>query len=1151
MAADAATIERRDAADVRSTPDPVAVSDIVDWPPDVTLQPDMSPQMREAISAPLAASTLSDPTVAAAPLQPTAVQPNVSDDAMPNDPQSISLPNDAGSHRVRVSGHAETMAEEQTDELATATLKPREGRLPMETPIRENVATHEQVVPPHQITQTDLVESTSQAPSSPVPAAISGETQDLATATKATPPDTSSVRPENQAPRLPNQSPRIAPAVPRAPVVEPGLLISVDALAPPNQPIDATEQQDSYLATPDIAIQHPSLSQSRPVGQESPTPAVDQRLDGQPVAPRPEAMNTDSPPSAATPAAVVRPAVAPRQRESVDGAITEVRSRPLSETAASEPPISRPSPETLSADAQTVGVQPLIEQSFGTMHAASRLEWTDAGQMPDDLSPSANNQPTVEPTARNSSALASTVSPPESASDNVPFNDTLPRDQVEMIRQFVSAVSDGQSRQPAQAVSNQMSEPLAAPIDGPTSSLHVPGIFATPDATIRTDGPDGGALPPESALPPIRVDFDNRPSSPRPNPHSLDDLPAPHQPLPPKPIPDALRSPIAFSSQQIPRESTESERQGIIVPVPLPDSTVPSLSAARPNHEPASASDGRPPSGLIQSTRQQPQPPVQPVAAETPNKDAFIAPESITPQIRDNEPTTTVTPVSQTGTDNAAPVLPMNHVQTDAGIAHTSSGEQLAMAQPVPAPATEPSAQINHVDFAAPLISPSQAATEMSTPIPDPVRPEFQPTATLGSVPEAPLESVIGTPMTQSPDPLSQTVAQPTQEGTAHGEPTERSLPIFNEVRQARRRPILAAPPPPVETPAEPEMDSAERQRKLDQVARLKRFYFGDTVDETETVQPIPELAVTTAASETPVGAIPAPPNAPLPVAPIPARVVEHGTAPTPITLPDATHRFLRPLVGFDPRTVPIYRDSATNRLTAGHNADAVTDGRAVVVATTNVATERPETLGLLAHEFTHVARRQRPRFIPPIVRTSIQESRDPRVIGERGGERAASLTEESLAEQVEERVIRAARAAPFFSPQFSPSPPHRSETDPAHQQSARETVAFHAVSPDKDWGDLPAPWEAVPDWMQQSPADTGAGGSGIHGQTAPVGASAPVVQRAGNERSLPGQHEDNQSAFGPADEGGYGAEPNLDALARQVYAILKNRLAVERRRTG
>jgi hypothetical protein len=292
------------------------------------------------------------------------------------------------------------------------------------------------------------------------------------------------------------------------------------------------------------------------------------------------------------------------------------------------------------------------------------------------------------------------------------------------------------------------------------------------------------------------------------------------------------------------------------------------------------------------------------------------------------------------------------------------------------------------------------------------------------------------------------------------------------------------------------------------------------------------------------------PPPAPAPAA-VTAPTGERGITPTPITLPDATRRFLRPLVGFDPRTVPIYRDSPTDRLTAGHNADALTDGSSVVVASTNVAMDRPETLGLLAHELTHIARRQHPRFVPPIARPGAQGARDPLIIGERGGERPASLSEESLAERVEERVIRSARAAPLAPPRFSPAPPHPSEREAAQHQSPRRAAAPPIASPDTNWGDLPAPWEAVPDWMQHGPSETGDVGATAQNQTAPVGASAPVVQRAASERSLSDQHEESPSRHDSSDVGASGAEPDLDALARQVYAILKSRLAVERRRTG
>jgi hypothetical protein len=56
---------------------------------------------------------------------------------------------------------------------------------------------------------------------------------------------------------------------------------------------------------------------------------------------------------------------------------------------------------------------------------------------------------------------------------------------------------------------------------------------------------------------------------------------------------------------------------------------------------------------------------------------------------------------------------------------------------------------------------------------------------------------------------------------------------------------------------------------------------------------------------------------------------------------------------------------------------------------------------------------------------------------------------------------------------------------------------------------------------------------------------TGPIVQRASIERSVPEEQEDTSAAH----DAPKAPEPDLDALARQVYAILKRRLSVEDRR--
>lgn len=281
-----------------------------------------------------------------------------------------------------------------------------------------------------------------------------------------------------------------------------------------------------------------------------------------------------------------------------------------------------------------------------------------------------------------------------------------------------------------------------------------------------------------------------------------------------------------------------------------------------------------------------------------------------------------------------------------------------------------------------------------------------------------------------------------------------------------------------------------------------------------------------------------------------PEETVEHArmptplptSMPTPLALPESAHQFLRPLVGFDTRTVPIYRDTASDHVTTAHNADAVTDGRTVVIASSNAAIGHPETLGLLAHELTHVARRQQARFIPPIARPTHPRSQ-PEHLSARDDRIVASLSEEALAQRVEDRVVQAVRSAAF-------RPPPRPMQDTVAPPPAAPFLASapHASAPDPRWSGLPAPWEPMNDGMQHGPSNQATQQVTATVAAAPAEVAPPVVQRAGNERSQSSHDDDAAPPNAPNEEA---PEADLDALARQVYAILKDRLSVERRRIG
>jgi hypothetical protein len=251
-------------------------------------------------------------------------------------------------------------------------------------------------------------------------------------------------------------------------------------------------------------------------------------------------------------------------------------------------------------------------------------------------------------------------------------------------------------------------------------------------------------------------------------------------------------------------------------------------------------------------------------------------------------------------------------------------------------------------------------------------------------------------------------------------------------------------------------------------------------------------------------------------------------------------------MTGVDPAGVRIYRGPLAERVTATQNADALTDGGAIALGAGH-ATDTPETLGLLAHELTHVAQRRAPRFVPPIAQAPQLQSQPA----------MSPADEESQAGWVEERVTNIARtrsAAPIAAPQSPVAEQSAPGGQPAPERYQRDNT--------RDiWGNLPAPWEPLPEWLtnpagtpppmsSSAPAPQSAQQQPSQPAPAPApSADIPGTQRAERGRSLPDAEGEMRHAA-TAHEGDM-PEPDLDALAQQVHAILKRRLAAERRRFG
>ncbi|WP_376794522.1 DUF4157 domain-containing protein [Thermogemmatispora sp.] len=280
--------------------------------------------------------------------------------------------------------------------------------------------------------------------------------------------------------------------------------------------------------------------------------------------------------------------------------------------------------------------------------------------------------------------------------------------------------------------------------------------------------------------------------------------------------------------------------------------------------------------------------------------------------------------------------------------------------------------------------------------------------------------------------------------------------------------------------------------------------------------------------------------------------------------------RFLKPLLGLDLAEVALYRDAQAAHATEVLAADALSSAAGIELAPHQAQTT-PEGLGLLAHELTHVMRRHRARFLPPVV------GGRPTPDLEQPAEPVLQTDEERLALAVERRVRHQARkafAVTTPAPALQPEQATQLKPEVPAPMTATEPSAAAERSPEDQrvsqggrgiWGSLPAPWEPLPAWLT---VPTPAFGPPSSESSSDVSLSRPVgplppspaesappppvesegSQRAGVERNL-ATPVGGKGEASPAISANRAPEPDLDALARQVYSLLKRRLSVEQRR--
>lgn len=268
------------------------------------------------------------------------------------------------------------------------------------------------------------------------------------------------------------------------------------------------------------------------------------------------------------------------------------------------------------------------------------------------------------------------------------------------------------------------------------------------------------------------------------------------------------------------------------------------------------------------------------------------------------------------------------------------------------------------------------------------------------------------------------------------------------------------------------------------------------------------------------------------------------------VEIPAPVRRFVKPLVGVDPADVQFKRGAQAQNVLDTARADALTVGDSVLLTSSATDLSSPETIGLIAHELTHVARSRKPRYVPPVLQESGQDdlqAPSPLFTGD----------DEPLARHVEGTVREMARGKM-----------------PAMQNAVASPEIERSEEVRAPWGDLPAPWEPFPSWARWPEAipqrgdssDSGAGMADFdfgYASTLPSPASsapsvsdsagstessgASPVQPAERDR-LQTDRDGTDTSEKSGDQRG-APPPDLDILAQQVHEILKRRLAAERRR--
>ncbi|MBX0331209.1 DUF4157 domain-containing protein [Oscillochloris sp. ZM17-4] len=284
-----------------------------------------------------------------------------------------------------------------------------------------------------------------------------------------------------------------------------------------------------------------------------------------------------------------------------------------------------------------------------------------------------------------------------------------------------------------------------------------------------------------------------------------------------------------------------------------------------------------------------------------------------------------------------------------------------------------------------------------------------------------------------------------------------------------------------------------------------------------------------------------------------PAGAMPAAAAEQPTMIPEAARRFLRPLVGVDPAAVRIFRGPAAARATAARQADGLAQGDTIALAaTTDLAS--PAGLALLAHELTHLGREAAPGFVPPIAAAALSAAP-----AATGAEEALALSTEALVRRAAEAAeggaapaYQAARAggAQQQAGLLPAAPPM--EFGPGVRVGERGAVPAPAQMAGRSWNGVPAPWEPLPIHAALPAAAAPASAPPQLPADPPQPAGEPPAPlAAARSRRVELPIADGAQPPAPAPQPAAPAGPDIEELAREVYQLLRRRMAVESRRIG